>query len=379
MTLHYFSFPTNIAFGPGAVKELGPFLKDQSWVSPLVVTDSQVAQLGFFKKILKDLKRRGLRPVVFHEISPNPVKSDVLKGGEAFTEGSCDSIVALGGGAAMDVARAMALRIHHHRDLFDYDDLIGGSIYITEAIPPFVTIPTTAGTGSEVGRSAVISEEKKKKKRILFHPRLRARQVFADPELTYQLPPFVTAATGMDALTHHMEAFLAKGFHPMADGIALEGIKLISEALVKAVNQPERESRSKMMIAALMGAVAFQKGLGVVHSMAHPLSTLFNTHHGLANSLCLAHGMNFNLPGLEDRFKRMALAMGLSKPSGEAVISELMELNGKIGLPCGLSSQGIQEGDLEKLAQLAQEDFCHPNNPKEVRLEDFRQLYHHAL
>ncbi len=236
-----------------------------------------VSGLGFFREIKENLVSAGISVEVFSEIHKNPVKSDVLRGGEAFIHADRDCIIGIGGGAAMDVARAIALRVHHHRDLFDYDDLIGGDQYVTGEVPYFITIPTTSGTGSEVGRSAIISEDDTHRKRILFSPKLLARIVFADPLLTMDLPAAVTAATGMDALTHNLEAFLAKGFHPLCDGIALEGIALINDSIMTAVRSPDLASRSKMMIASLMGAVAFQKGLGVVHSLAHPLSSLLDS------------------------------------------------------------------------------------------------------
>jgi alcohol dehydrogenase class IV len=316
---------------------------------------------------------------VFADIHKNPVKTDVLKGGDIFKQTGRDCIIGIGGGAAMDVARAVALRINHHRDLFDYDDLIGGDKYVTEDIPYFITVPTTSGTGSEVGRSAIISEDETHRKRILFAPKLLAKIVFADPLLTMQLPPFITAATGMDALTHNMEAFIAKGFHPMAEGIALEGIRLINESIVAATHQPDLESRSKMMIASLMGAVAFQKGLGVVHSLAHPLSSLLDTHHGLANAVNLPYGMRFNAPGSEDQFKRMAIAMGLTETTGDAVVNHLFELNKKLGLPVKLSDIGVKAEHIEALSDLAFADFCHPSNPKPVSRNDFKQLYTEAL
>ncbi|MEN7549581.1 iron-containing alcohol dehydrogenase [Rapidithrix thailandica] len=377
--IHQYNFPTVVRFGIGAIQELGPHLKTQQLQQPLLVTDPVIASLDFFKKIVSDLSSQGLRPEVYHGVSKNPVKSDVLKGGEAFQENQCDAIVGIGGGAALDVARAIALRIHHHRDLFDYDDLIGGDQYITGEVPYFITVPTTAGTGSEVGRSAIISEDDTKRKRILFSPKLLAKIVFADPALTFDLPPFVTAATGMDALTHNMEAYLAKGFHPMADGIALEGIKLIASSLEQAVKQPDDVSRSKMLLASLMGAVAFQKGLGVVHSLAHPLSSLLDTHHGLANAICLPYGMEFNSEGLEDRFVTMGQALGIEQPDSKKVVEHLFQLNDRLGLPAKLSSQGVKPEHIETLADLAEADFCHPNNPKPVTREDFKQLYLKAL
>jgi alcohol dehydrogenase class IV len=378
-TIRQYNFPTVIRFGAGAVKELPAHLKSAGLSKPLIVTDPNVRGLDFFKEIIRSLENAGISAELFSDIHKNPVKSDVLSGGEVFKETSRDSIIGIGGGAAMDVARAIALRIHHSRDLFDYDDLIGGDQYVTEEVPYFITVPTTSGTGSEVGRSAIISEDDTHRKRILFSPKLLAKIVFADPLLTMELPPFVTAATGMDALTHNMEAFIAKGFHPMAEGIALEGISLISQSLEKAVNQPDLGSRSKMMIASLMGAVAFQKGLGVVHSLAHPLSSLIDTHHGLANAVNLPYGMRFNLPGFENAFSRMAHAMNIKNTSGEALIDHLFELNKAIGLPVKLKDAGVLPEHIDTLSDLAFADFCHPNNPKPVSREDFKQIYLEAL
>jgi len=377
--IYQYNFPTRIRFGAGSMLEVAPHLKQEGFCRPLIVTDPVVKDLPFFKQLLNSLESQGLTPVVFSEIHKNPVKSDVLKGGDVFDAEKCDCIVGIGGGAALDVARAVCLRINHRRDLFDYDDLIGGDQYVTEEVPYFVTLPTTSGTGSEVGRSAIISEDETKRKRILFSPKLLAKVVFADPLLTMDLPAFVTAATGMDALTHNMEAFLAKGFHPMADGIALEGINLVVNSIEKATNHPDLESRSKMMIASLMGAVAFQKGLGVVHSLAHPLSSLLDTHHGLANAVNIPYGMKFNVEGFEDRFKRIAIAMELKEQSGEAVVKALFDLNSSINIPHKLSAIGVKQEHLETLSDLAEADFCHPNNPKPVTRNDFRLIYQEAL
>ncbi|PWT74546.1 MAG: alcohol dehydrogenase [Bacteroidetes bacterium] len=370
-----YSYPTVIRFGAGAVSELPAHLGSQKLKAPLMVTDPNVEQLSFFKKIKTELESQSIRPEVFSEIHKNPVKSDVLKGSEMFKKTKRDSIIAIGGGAAMDVARAVALSIHHTRDLFDYDDLIGGDKYVTEEVPYFITIPTTSGTGSEVGRSAIIAEDETHRKRILFSPKLLAKIVFADPLLTMDLPPFITAATGMDALTHNLEAYLAKDFHPMSEGIALEGISLIVNSLDDAVNRPDLSSRSKMMIASLMGAVAFQKGLGVVHSLAHPLSSLLDTHHGLANAVNLPYGMRFNIGGQEERFRKIARVMELSSENGEAVVNFLFELNQKIGLPIRLNAIGVKPEHIETLSDLAVNDFCHLNNPKPVSRQDFKELY----
>ena len=377
--IRQYNFPTTIRFGAAVIKELPGHLATNGLSKPLLVTDPVVSDLDFFTAIKNSLAAKSISVEVFSDIHKNPVKSDVLKGGALFKETNRDCIVGIGGGAAMDVARAIALRINHHRDLFDYDDLIGGDLFVTEPIPYFITVPTTSGTGSEVGRSAIISEDDTHRKRILFAPKLLAKIVFADPMLTMELPAFVTAATGMDALTHNMEAFIAKGFHPMAEGIALEGIRLINESIVAATNKPDLESRSKMMIASLMGAVAFQKGLGVVHSLAHPLSSLLDTHHGLANAVNLPYGMRFNAPGLEEQFRRIARVMELTNETGDAVVNHLFELNKKLGLPTKLSDIGVTAAHIETLSELAFEDFCHPNNPKRVTKENFKQLYLEAL
>jgi alcohol dehydrogenase class IV len=303
----------------------------------------------------------------------------VYLGTEAYDAAGCDCIIGIGGGAAIDVARAILLRINHREDLFKYDDLIGGDVYVTNDVPHFITIPTTAGTGSEVGRSAIIADDETHQKKILFSPKLLAKIVFADPLLTMELPAFITAATGMDALTHNMEAFLAKNYHPLCDGIALEGIRLIAGSIEKAVKSPDLESRSNMLLASIMGAIAFQKGLGVVHSLAHPLSSLLDTHHGLANAVNLPYGMAFNIAGFEDRFARMAQAIGLENQTGEAVVQWLKELNQKLGIPENLSGIGVKAEHIEELSKLALADFAHPNNPKPVSLEDFRNLYLAAL
>jgi alcohol dehydrogenase class IV len=374
-----YNFPTIIRFGAGSSKELGGYLIRNGLSAPMIVTDPTVSQLDFFKEIINDLEKQHISVEIFHGIHKNPVKSDVYAGTIIFDEAKRDSIIGIGGGAALDVARAITLRVHHREDLFKYDDLKGGDIFVTNDTPHFITIPTTAGTGSEVGRSAIISDDETHQKKILFSPKLLARIVFADPLLTMDLPSFVTAATGMDALTHNMEAFLVNMFHPMCDGIALEAISLIHHSLEKAVNHPDLESRSRMLIASLMGAVAFQKGLGVVHSLAHPLSSLLDTHHGLANAINIPYGMEFNIEGFEHKFKQMARVLHLEKETGEAVVNYLFDLNDKINIPRKLSAIGVQQEHIETLADLAFADFAHPNNPKPVSREDFRQLYLKAL
>jgi len=379
MSILQYNFPTTIRFGAGAVKELGAYLKSNGLKAPLVVTDATVEQLPFFSSILESINHENIYPVTFSNIHKNPVKSDVYKGTEVYDAAQCDSVIGIGGGAAIDVARAIVLRVTHREDLFKYDDLIGGDVFVTNDVPHFITIPTTAGTGSEVGRSAIIADDETHQKKILFSPKLLAKIVFADPELTMNLPSFITAATGMDALTHNMEAYLAKNWHPMCDGIALEGISLIHQSLETAVKNPTIESRSKMLIASLMGAVAFQKGLGVVHSLAHPLSSLLDTHHGLANAVNIPYGMQFNIVGFEEKFARIAQTLQLKVHTGEAVVQYLFDLNTRINIPHKLSDIGVKQVHIETLADLAFADFAHPNNPKPVSRNDFKNLYLAAL
>jgi alcohol dehydrogenase class IV len=377
--IYQYNFPTTIRFGAGSRHELADYLHKNNLKKPLVVTDPTVAQLGFFKKLIAELQQKNISTEVFSDIHKNPVKSDVYKGTDVYDATHRDCIIGIGGGAALDVARAIVLRVNHREDLFKYDDLIGGDVFVTNDVPHFITIPTTAGTGSEVGRSAIIADDATHQKKILFAPKLLAKIIFADPELTFDLPPFVTAATGMDALTHNMEAYLAKMPHPLCEGIALEGISLIHQSLEQAVNKPDLESRSKMMIASLMGAVAFQKGLGVVHSLAHPLSSLLDTHHGLANAVNIPYGMQFNVAGFEHKFKRIARTLELKEETGEAVVNYLFDLNTKIKIPHKLSEIGVKQEHIETLADLAIADFAHPNNPKPVSRENFKQLYLRAL
>lgn len=377
--IYQYNFPTTIRFGAGSSNELADYVKKNHLGKPLVVTDATVAQLHFFKYIINDLRKKNISPEVFSDIHKNPVRSDVYKGTEAYDTTKRNAIIGIGGGAAIDVARAITLRVNHREDLFKYDDLIGGDIYVTNDVPHFIAIPTTAGTGSEVGRSAIIADDETHQKKILFSPKLLAKIVFADPLLTMELPPFITAATGMDALTHNMEAYLAKMPHPLCEGIALEGISLINQSLQRAVNKPNLEARSNMLVASLMGAVAFQKGLGVVHSMAHPLSSLLDTHHGLANAVNIPYGIEFNIEGFGDKFRRIARVLELKEENGEAVVKYLFDLNARINIPRRLRDIGVKEEHIETLADLAIADFAHPNNPKPVTREDFRNLYRKAL
>ncbi|MEM8614389.1 MAG: iron-containing alcohol dehydrogenase, partial [Cyanobacteria bacterium P01_H01_bin.105] len=314
--INTYNFPTKIRFGPGSRHELPAELSSLGIQRPLVVTDRDVAKLPWFSAIENSLT--DMTSVTFSGLWGNPVVSQVMTGVAVYQDYNADGIIAVGGGAPMDVAKAIALMAHHPGHLFDYED--GASTRpINQPIPPIVALPTTAGTGSEVGRSAVISDDNTHAKKIVFDPQLLPKVVLADPELLLGLPAKITAATGMDALTHLIEAFLAKGNNPLCDGIALEGIYLVSQHLQDSVTFAQQQAageivdqtahlraRSGMLNASMMGAIAFQKGLGVTHSCAHALSTICDTHHGLANGIMLPAAMRFNLAAEPEKFLRIA-------------------------------------------------------------------------
>jgi alcohol dehydrogenase class IV len=380
LAIHRFSFPTLIHFGPGARRRLRAHLEEQGVRRPLLVTDRGLAALPVFKEVLDLLGGGSLAAGPFTAIAGNPVLGQVLAGIAAFRAHDADSIVGLGGGAALDVAKAIALMARHPGDLFDYEDDKPGARLIDQDIPYWVAVPTTAGTGSEVGRSAVISDEETHVKKIFFSPRLMARAVFADPELTLGLPPAVTAATGMDALTHCIEAFLAKDYHPIADGIALEGLRLGAAALPRCYEKgDDLAARGDMLMASMMGAIAFQKGLGLTHSCAHALSAVADLHHGYANGVMIDHALKFNLESSRDRFARMAMTIGLEEHTGEAFLAWLRDLKKRIGIPAGLAGTKVPRAALERLPALAFQDSCHVNNPRPCTEKDFRTIYEEAF
>jgi alcohol dehydrogenase class IV len=375
--IHTFSFPTRIHFGPGARLRIGEDLQAQGLKRPLVITDRGLAALPVFAEVLGSLSP--LRAAPFSGVSGNPVASQVTAGVEAFRAHEADSIVGIGGGAALDVAKAVALMTRHGGQLFEYEDGLPNARPIDQPVPYWVAVPTTAGTGSEVGRSAVISDDRTKVKKIIFSPRLLARAVFADPEVTLGLPKQVTAATGMDALTHCIEAYLAKAYHPICDGIALEGLRLGARALPRCVETPgDLDARGSMMMSSMMGAIAFQKGLGVVHSCAHALSTVADLHHGFANGLMIEPALRFNLQAVPERFRILAQTVGLDG-DGEAFLRWLAEVKQRIGIPRGPAEAGVNVGEVGRLAELAFADSCHLNNPRPCTPEDFRRLWGEAF
>lgn len=384
MAISRFSFPTPIFFGPGSRAQIDDHLKALGFKAPLIVTDRGVAALPMLQEIEAILLKAGLKPAVFSEIWGNPVKSQVSAGVQHYRARKSDCIVGLGGGAALDVAKAIALMVTHPGDLFDYEDDKPGARPFDRDIPYWIALPTTAGTGSEVGRSSVVSDDETHLKKIIFSPKLLARSVFADPELTLGLPPAITAATGLDALTHCVEAYLAKGYHPICDGIALEGIRLVSQSLVRCVNEPkDLEARGSMLMASMMGAIAFQKGLGLTHSCAHALSTVADLHHGLANGVMIDFALKYNIPAVPERFQIMAATVGAKDTKPEAFLNWLRELKTLTGIPKNLSAtpsaKKLSRDQIEKLSDIAIHDACHPSNPRACTRETFVQVFSEAF
>ena len=378
--MYRFSFPTLIHFGPGVRKQVPEFLKGKQVKRPLVVTDRGVAALPMLKELETALNASGLKAATFSGVWGNPVKSQVTAGVQAYKEHQADSIVGLGGGAALDVAKAIALMVEHPGDLFQYEDDLPGALPVDKPIPFWIALPTTSGTGSEVGRSSVISDDETHVKKIIFSPRLLAQAVFADPELTTGLPPAVTASTGMDALTHCVESYLAKGFHPICDGIALEGVRLSAQYLLKAVKEPNNiEARGGMLMASMMGAIAFQKGLGVTHSCAHALGTAVDMHHGLANGIMIDHALKINTQVCAERFKNLAMTVGLKDQTASGFLQWLAELKASVGIPATLTAAGVKKEKFDRLVELSVQDVCHQSNPRPVSKEDFKAIFNESF
>jgi alcohol dehydrogenase class IV len=374
-----FSFPTDVAFGLGARGLLVDELRSRGLGRPLVVTDGGVAGLPIFTDLVANLAAGGLDPAVFAGVAGNPVESQVTAGIEAYADHGADSVVGVGGGAALDVAKAVALMASHPGTLFEYEDGLPDARTIGP-VPFLVALPTTAGTGSEVGRSAVISDDVTHVKHIIFSPNLLARVVLADPELTFDLPAPVTAATGIDALSHNIEAYLAKDYHPICDGIAVEGVRLGAANLPRAVADPDdHDARAAMLMCSMMGAIAFQKGLGLVHSTAHALGTVADLHHGLANAVMIDHALAFNVETVPQRFGVLAGAAGLDDLSPEGFLRWLADLKAEIGMPRSLVDTTVDEADLDRLVDVAFEDSCHLNNPRPVARPDFERIFVEAF
>lgn len=380
-----FSFPTDIRFGVGIRKEIPSILQGHGLRRPIVVTDKGLHNHPMVHALCDSLTSRNLSPALFADFSGNPVESHVEQGNQAFRKHDADCVVAIGGGAALDVAKAIALMSAHEGSILDYCEGPEQRA-VTQPLPFLVTIPTTSGTGSEVGRSTVISDEKTHEKKVIFHPSLLARVVIVDPELTLDMPASITAATGMDALSHLAESILAKDFHPICDAIALHGLTILNAHFKNCyrIAKGDRSenslvARGSMMLAAMMGAIAFQKGLGVTHSCAHALSSVCNTHHGLANGVMLPYAMTFNAQKVPEKFVAMAAALGLPGHDAKQVLDWMKQLQIDVEIPQRLSQIGVSKDQVNALADFAIKDGCHLSNPVPVTRDDFVRIFESAL
>lgn len=381
-----FSFPTRIVFGPGAISQVADIVRGLGMARPLIVTDPGIVKSGLRERLAAPLKLAGIGAATFDRVEGNPTEASVFPGLEIYRQEKCDGVVAMGGGSSIDAGKAIRLKATHALPLEAYDDLKNGGDQISSNLPPMVAIATTSGTGSEVGRSTVITLKATGRKTVIFSPHLIPNVAIEDPELTLGLPPHITAATGMDAMTHNLEAYLSVGYHPMCDAIALGGVARVNRHLPVAVRDGKNlEARTGMMAASMMGAVAFQKGLGTVHSLAHPLSTVAGLHHGLTNGILLPYVMRFNLPVVRDRLADLAVALGVDTRSlapdeaANAAVRAIEKLNDTIGIPHRLSDCGVKPEMIPLMVPKAMEDGCHLLNPRPTTAADMEALYREAL
>jgi len=377
MSLVTWAFPTTIVFGAGALSALPDHVRRAGGTRVLVVADPGVVRAGIAAKVTARLDAEKIPNALFDAVDANPVEQNVIDGVRAYKDARADLIVTVGGGAPLDTGKLIALKATHDRPLVDYDDATGGDRFVTSSVPPIIAIPTTAGTGSEVGRSGVVTLAATGRKTVIFSPFFLAKAAILDPELTTSLPARVTAATGFDALTHCLEAFVSVGDHPMADAIAIGGLELCAKYLARAVESGnDVEARGGMMKAAAMGAVAFQKGLGACHSLAHPLSSEKGLHHGLANAVCLPAVVRFTADAVgKEKLDHLRRALGVTVDLAEGIEA----LRSRLKLPGGLREEGVTEADIPKLADKAFEDACHRSSPRPVTRDDLAALYRASL
>ena len=377
MSITSFSFPTVIKFGAGARKLVAARLLENGLKRPLIVTDRALGALPVLAEFKTHLT--GLDVAVFSGVFGDPTCSQVMDGAVAYQAHHADCIIGFGGGAALDVAKVVGVAATHEGDILEYVWDHPQVRPITHELPYFVALPTTSGTGSEVGRSSVVSENDTHLKRVVFSPKILAKCVFADPELTFGLPAHVTAATGMDALTHNIESYLSPAYHPLCDGIALEGTRIAAAALLTAVKEPGNlQARSDMMMSSMMGAIAFQKDLGAVHSCAHALGAVCDLHHGLANALMIDTVLAWNYEAAPLKFDELAHVCGVAS-GGKGFVSWLKQLKVSVGIVGGLSAHGVKPEHLPRLVEIATEDMCHQTNPRSCTAQDFERLFRAAL
>jgi alcohol dehydrogenase class IV len=375
------NYPTSIRFGAGRIRELPDACRELAIKRPLLVTDPALAKLPMIQNAARTCVKAGLSCEVFSELQGNPKEESVTQGVAAFRKAGHDGVIAFGGGSALDTGKAIALMVGQKRPLFDFEDREDWYTRVDVAgMAPVIAVPTTAGTGSEVGRASVITDVRAHTKRIIFHPRMLPAIVIEDPELTLGLPSNVTAATGMDALSHSIEAFCSPLYHPLAEGIAVEGMRLIKEWLPVAVADGNHlEARAHMLIASSMGATAFQKGLGAMHSLSHPCGAHLNTHHGLTNAVVMPYVLTWNRAAIENKMARLACWLGLEKPSFDGVLEWILELRTRIGIPNTLAGIGLRLEHAEVLAPDALADPSTGTNPVPMTQQDFVQLYRNCI
>jgi len=376
------NYPTTIWVGEGRIKDLYLACNQLKIKKPLFVTDKDLAQSQMVKEIIKDLNQKFLSINIFSNVKGNPVGSNVSEGVEAYKKGNHDGVIAFGGGSGLDVGKAIAFMSVQSRPIWDFEDI--GDYWTranSDGIAPIIAVPTTAGTGSETGRASAIVNEQTGVKKIIFHPKFLPSIVILDPVLTVGLPPKLTAATGMDALAHNLEAFCAPGFHPMADGIALEGMYLIKKWLTIAVKDGKNlQARSNMLVAASMGSTAFQKGLGAIHSLSHPVNSLFNVHHGLSNAIFMPYVLTYNKKEIEHQIIKLSKHLELKEKTFDCFLNWILELRIELKIPHKLSEVAkITVGDLDKLSLMALEDPSTSGNPKKLQLKDMKIMYEHSL
>lgn len=377
-----FSYPTIIVFGPGAIRSLPDCLNETGIRHPLLVTDPGLVKTSAFASVEDVLKKANQSYSLFSGVHPNPLEADIESAGKQFHEEKCDGAIGFGGGSAIDAAKAITVRAAHEGPLIRYEAQTGGYKFITGPLAPILAIPTTAGTGSEVGRSALITVPEQGRKIIVWSPMLMPKRAIADPELTVSLPPHLTASTGMDAFVHNLESLTAPIFHPICDAVAIGGIELVVKYLERATKDgKDIEARGHMMIAAIMGAMAFQKDLGAAHSLSHPLSAEYGMQHGLANAVCLPAVMRYNRDVSAKEYGKVAAIFGVNtfgmpeKEAADRAIDAVVDLNRRIGIPARLRDCNIPEEGLEKLAEKAFADSCHLTNPRPCTKEDLLRLY----
>jgi alcohol dehydrogenase class IV len=375
------NYPTSIVAAAGAVSQLADCCKQLGIARPLIVTDPALAALPMLEAALSGCHEAGVEAGLFSNIKSNPSGQNVADGVNAFAGGSHDGVVAFGGGSAIDAAKAIALMTGQNRPLWDFVDLGDNWLLADEAgIAPIIAVPTTAGTGSEVGRAALITDEDQHVKRILFHPKLLPGRVILDPELTVGLPPSITAATGMDALSHNLEALCSPVFHPMAEGIAVEGIRLVAKYLPAAVeNGADVDARMHMIVASSMGATAFQKGLGAMHALAHPLGALYDAHHGLLNAILMPYVLQANRTAIGERLERASRYIGLHNPGYDSFLEWVLMLREKIAIPHTLSALGIDDSQQALVGKMAVVDPTAATNPVPLSAGQYSQLFCRAV